>query len=107
MIKEYARFRKYFQNINGYMYESVREDGRVYWKIMYNGCKFFCTRWKSEIEFINWAQAYHHPAEKICCIMRQSGWTQIKGPKSVTESSLKRNDNANVALKAVDRQAAF
>ena len=100
MTKEYARFRKYCSNIKGYMYESVREDGRVYWKIMYDGCKFFCKQWKAEFEFRNWALAFPYPPAKICQVMREMGWTQIKGPKALPNGP--RDEDVAVQKQDID-----
>lgn len=90
MTKEYARFKKYLEHI-GWIYDSVRMDGKVFWKLMYQDYTFFCNRWKMETEFETWGKICC--PDEVCRIMQESGWTMIKGPKSVTESTPKKNES--------------
>lgn len=86
MPKEYARFKKYFESFKGWIYESVREDGRIFWKIMHDKHGFINKDWKVDSDYEEGGSFVSCP-ESICQFKRECDWQQIKGPQSVTSAS--------------------
>lgn len=86
MLKEYARFKKPVTDI-GWIYESIREDGKVFWKLLYKDYTFFCKHWKMSTDVDLWGCR----PDFICKLLLEEGWQQIKGSQSVTQASLTKN----------------